>query len=68
MTTPPMDPQNTICVIRNNAGEELGRIAATASNASEYINTLIQRARGGTVSCEEDKDAAMISRLISRRP
>lgn len=63
----PIDPNNAICVIKHN-GREVGRIAATARNASAYIQTLASHYKDGvTVDYEEDKDAAMIARMLAPR-
>ena len=62
-----MDPAKTICVVKHN-GKEVGRIAATAPNASAYITGLVQRHREGvTVDYEENATEAMVSRLFGPR-
>lgn len=62
----PLNPENTICICKHE-GREVGRIAATAPNASEYMQTLAEHYKTMTVDYEEDKDAAMISRLLNPR-
>jgi hypothetical protein len=60
-----LNPANTICVVRTPDGKEVGRIAATAKNASEYLQTLATTYKECQVTYEEDADAAMISRMLS---
>lgn len=64
--TPQMDPSSIICVIKNSDGKEVGRIAATAANATLYINELGRHYGSLTIDYEQDSDAAMISRMLSR--
>lgn len=60
----PLNPENTVCVVKNNEGEEIGRIAATAQNANQYIEELMRHSGGGTVDYVEDADYAAASRLV----
>ena len=64
MPTTPLNPHSTICVVKHK-GREVGRIAATAPNASAYISELARSYKGCTVDYVEDEDAAMISRMVS---
>ena len=64
MSDEPMNPENTICVVKNQEGKEIGRIAATAPNASQYIEELMLHSGGGTVDYIEDADEAAASRLM----
>lgn len=64
MNTPPLDPSRVICVIKHN-GREVGRVAATAPNASAYIQEMATAYGGCQVEYVEDADAAMISRMLS---
>lgn len=61
-----LNPYNVICVCKHK-GKEVGRIAAAAQNASEYINGLASYYKEITVDYVEDKTAAMISQLFSQR-
>ena len=60
----PMNPENTICIVKNSEGKEIGRIAATAPNAPQYIEELTRYSGGGTVEYVEDADEAAASRLV----
>jgi len=63
-----LDPAKTVCVIRHN-GKQVGRIAATGPNASEYIAGLVQHYREGvTVDYEQIETEAMVSRLFAGKP
>lgn len=58
-----MDPNNTILVIKHNE-KEVGRIAATASNASLYIEKLGRHHGSLTIDYVEDPQEAMIDQMI----
>lgn len=62
----PLDPSNTI-IIAKHKGREVGRIAATARNASQYLQELASHYGELTCDYEENKDAAMISRMLAPR-
>ncbi len=62
----PMNPNNVILVAKHN-GKEVGRKAATDPNANEWMSELARHYNGLQIEYVEDKDAAMISRLFSRR-
>lgn len=64
MAVPDMNPNNVILVIKDTNGKEVGRIAATSSNANAYLNNLQQQYGEITVDYVEDKEGAAISRLI----
>lgn len=59
-----MDPNKTVCVVKNSAGKEVGRIAATAKNAEAYITELGRCYGSVTIDYIEDADYAMVSRLF----
>lgn len=54
-----------MCVLKDSTGKEVGRVAATASNASTYMETLTRHYGTLNVTYEQDADAAMISRMLS---
>ena len=60
-----MNKNDTICIVTHN-GKEIGRIAVTAANAAKYIENLAIRHGGVQVKYVEDKDEAMISRMIRK--
>lgn len=60
----PLDPHKVICVCKHN-GKEVGRIAATAKNAEEYISTLASHYGSLQVEYVEDATAAMVSQMLS---
>lgn len=37
-----LDQHKTICAIRDSSGKEVGRIPATAPNATEYIDATVR--------------------------
>lgn len=60
-----LNPDTTICIVKHD-GKEIGRIAATAPNASEYINELVRYYKTGvTLDYEENATEASLSRLFS---
>lgn len=59
-----MNPENVICVVKSAEGKEIGRIAATAPNAPQYIEELMRYSGGGTVEYVENADEAAASRLV----
>lgn len=62
----PLDPYKTVCVCKHE-GVEVGRIAATAANASAYIDGLTRQYGSLTVDYVEDATYAMVSSLLSGR-
>ncbi len=58
-----LDPNNTICVLKHD-GKEVGRIAATAKNASQYINGLASHYGELKMEYVEDATSAMIDRMV----
>ena len=60
-----LNPESTMLVLKHN-GKEVGRIAATASNANDYTTEMARHYKDLQIDYEENKDAAMISRLLSR--
>ena len=58
-----LNPANTVCVVKHE-GREVGRVAATAANASAYIQELTSHYKNVTVDYIEDADAAMIGRML----
>lgn len=60
-----MNPQNVICVCYDHKGKEVGRVAAAAPNAADYINTLAKFHDGLRVEHVEDPEAAKTARLVS---
>jgi len=65
-STKPLDPHKVICVCKHN-GREVGRIAATASNANAYMTELALRYRGLEVEYVEDAAAINLLRSSDRR-
>lgn len=65
MNQQPLNPNNTVLVVKNKDGKEIGRIAATAPNATDYLNELARHYKEMSVDYEEDADYAMVSRLFS---
>lgn len=64
MNNQQLNPDTTICIVKHN-GREVGRIAATAPNSSEYINELVRHYKTGvTVDYEENATEASLSRLF----
>lgn len=61
----PLDPHKTICVCKAN-GTEVGRIAATAHNATDYMAGLAKTYGGITVDYVEDAAAATVSQTMER--
>lgn len=60
-----LDPKKTICIIKHN-GKEVGRIPATARNASAYINELVLNYKTGvTMEHVEDENAELLSFLLT---
>jgi len=59
----PLDPHKTILILKHD-GKEVGRVAATAPNANEYMEELGRHYKEITVDEIEDADAAMISRMF----
>ena len=65
--TKQLDPDNTVCIVKHN-GKEVGRIAATAPNASDYITGLVSHyGNGVTVDYEESPTEAWVSRLFQTK-
>lgn len=64
MSNKPLNPANTICVAYKD-GKEVGRIAATAKNAAQYLDDLAKHHGGIEVQYEENADDAMVGRMIS---
>ena len=62
----PLDPYKTILVAKHN-GREVGRIAATARNASAYLETLARQYGGLQVEAEEDETAGLLAGLFGPR-
>ena len=62
----PLDPQKTVCVVRHK-GKEVGRVAASARNATEYINALGREYGDLNVEYVEDETYAMVDRLVRGR-
>ena len=60
----PLDPNDTICIIKHD-DREIGRIAAADPNATAYIAALAMNYGSLTVDYKEDKDAAIISRMLA---
>jgi len=56
-----LDPNHVMLVIKDKTGKEVGRIAATAPNAREYMETLARFHNGITVDYVEDSDASLLS-------
>lgn len=65
MPDSPINPQNAVCVLRHE-GKEVGRIAATAANQTEYINELTRYYKTLDIDIEENADYAMVSRMLSK--
>jgi hypothetical protein len=61
----PMDPHKTVCVCKDKNGKEVGRIAASARNAPDYIQELASHYGEMTVEYVEDATYAMVSQLFS---
>lgn len=61
----PVRPENVVLVVKNKDGREIGRIAAIAPNATAYLNELAQHYKEMSVDYEEDKDYAMLSRILN---
>jgi hypothetical protein len=61
----PLNPNNVMLVIKDKTGKEVGRIAATAPNARDYIETLGRTHDGLTIDYVEDEDASFLSVLMS---
>ena len=61
-----LDPHKTICVCKSK-GREVGRVAATAPNASAYMTELAQHYGELEVEYVEDEVAAMVSNLLRPR-
>jgi hypothetical protein len=59
----PLQPHEVICVITHD-GKEVGRIAASAQNATDYFRELYRHYGNIQVEYVKDADAAMISRMI----
>lgn len=55
----------TVLVAKTADGKEVGRIAATAPNASDYLHELARHYGGLKVDYEEDEDYAMVSRMLN---
>lgn len=65
-TKQPLDPYRTTCICRDASGKEVGRVSATAQNASRYMETLVQHY--GEISVEYVEDEyAWIGAALSRR-
>lgn len=58
-----VNPYDVMCVIKHE-GKEVGRIAASAPNASDYIDRLVSRYGHLTVDYEQNPTEAMVSRLF----
>lgn len=57
------NPYAQICVCKHN-GKEVGRIAASAKNASQYIDDLVRTHGPITIEYEEDEIAAMVDQAL----
>jgi len=55
----------TICVVKHD-GKEVGRIPATADNASAYMEELAKHYGGVQVEYEQNEDAGLLALLHSR--
>ncbi len=62
----PLNPNNTICVLKHD-GREVGRVAATAKHAQEYIKTMTEFYDKIEIEYVEDSMAASISRMLAPR-
>lgn len=62
MEKEPLDPHKTICVCYHN-GKEVGRIAATARNASAYMTELASVYGDLQVDYEEDPTGGLLAFL-----
>lgn len=53
----PLEPSKTVCVVKHE-GKEVGRIAASAKNASDYIQELALHCgrQGGSVTVDYERD------------
>ena len=59
----PLDPYKTMCVVKNDKGKEVGRVAATATNASDYITELVRHYGHVTVDYVHDENADLLAKL-----
>jgi hypothetical protein len=65
MSTETINPNSAMMVVKHD-GREVGRIAASAPNASAYINELSSQYKSGvTVDIEEDALSAELSRMFN---
>jgi hypothetical protein len=60
-----MDPNKTILVCKHE-GREVGRIAATAPNASAYVQTLAEHYKSMTVDYVRDENAWLFAAMRGR--
>ena len=60
-----LDPNKTICVVKHD-GKEVGRIPASADNASDYITELTKLYGGVHVDYEPDENAWLLAAMHSR--
>lgn len=66
--TQPLDPHKIIVVIKDSTDAEVGRIPATAPNASAYIDATVRaHPPKCTVDYEQDENASLLAMLHSRR-
>lgn len=61
----PLDPNKTVCVCKHK-GREVGRIAATAPNASDYLQELARQYGELQVDYEEQEAGGMILNLLGK--
>ena len=58
-----LNPNTTMCVAKFK-GKEVGRVAATAANASQYLQELASAYGELEVDYVEDQHTAMVDRMI----
>lgn len=60
----PLDPHNTVCVVKDKTGAVLARIRATAPDASRRMEELSRQHGGVSVEYVEDAAAASVAGLL----
>lgn len=63
MSTKELNPYSVMYVVKHE-GKEVGRVAAAAHNAEEYLTELARQYGSISVDYVEDSTAAMIDQMI----